>query len=132
MKRNKLSILCFLMLFLLIIYIIKVQNEIKSHLSMDFEHFDNATGSRSLIVPNLIHYVHFDKKTLNFVSLICMLSAFYNHRPTKISTGQAFLNIFKLLDRYLLAKEGVYSPSRPPCLPSCLEKRIIIWACGHT
>jgi len=51
---------------------------------MDFEHFDNETGSRNLIVPNLMHYVHLDKNTLNFVSLICMLSAFYNHRPAKM------------------------------------------------
>jgi len=83
-KRNKLSIFCFLLIFLLIIYIIRVQNEIRSHLTIDFEHFNNETGSRNLIVPNLMHYVHFDKKTLNFVSLICMLSAFYNHKPTKI------------------------------------------------
>jgi len=83
-KRNKLSCFCYLLIFLLIIYIIKVQNEIKSHFSIDFEHFDNETGSRNLIVPNIIHYVHFDRKTLNFVCLICMLSAFYNHRPSKI------------------------------------------------
>eukprot|EP00092_Neocalanus_flemingeri_P020917 GFUD01022661.1.p1 GENE.GFUD01022661.1~~GFUD01022661.1.p1 ORF type:complete len:668 (+),score=143.82 GFUD01022661.1:36-2039(+) len=82
-KRNKASYFLLFLLFLLIIYIIKVQNEIKSHLSMDFQKFDNETGVRNLIVPNLIHYVHFDKKSLNFVSLICMLSAHYNHKPSR-------------------------------------------------
>jgi len=84
MKRSKLSVLAFLLMILLFVYILKVHFEIKAHLHIDFENFNNETGSKNLIVPNYIHYVQFDKSNISFVTLVCMLSAYYNHGPSKI------------------------------------------------
>jgi len=45
------------------------------------ESFNNVTGTDHLIVPNLIHYVRFNKTEYSFVEYVCLRAAFRNQRP---------------------------------------------------
>lgn len=51
-----------------------------------FEGFNNETGTEdgSYIVPNIIHFIRLKQENFSFVDLVCVLSAFKNHRPDKI------------------------------------------------
>ena len=49
-----------------------------------FEGFNNETGTDSFIVPNIIHYIRFNKATFSFVDYVCVRSAYVNHRPQRI------------------------------------------------
>lgn len=49
-----------------------------------FEGFNNETGTDSFIVPNIIHYIRFNKVTFSFVDYVCIRSAYINHRPQRI------------------------------------------------
>ena len=83
-KRGKLACFLLMILVLVTIYIYKLQLEILSQLNIDFSTFDNVAGSSKLIVPNIIHFVHFDKESPSFVTFVCILSAWYNHKPKSI------------------------------------------------
>ena len=53
----------------------------------DFDGFDNETGRTfggRLIVPNLIHYIRFNKTTFSFVDYICIRSAYVHQKPDHI------------------------------------------------
>lgn len=45
------------------------------------ESFNNVTGADHLIIPNLIHYVRFNKTEYSFVEYVCLRAAFRNQRP---------------------------------------------------
>lgn len=52
---------------------------------IDFTNFNNTASSfNKLIVPNIIHFIAFDKTAINFSVLICILSAWFNQRPSSI------------------------------------------------
>jgi len=67
-------------------YIWHIQNNLIAALSdsADFAEFDNSNASVKLLVPNLIHYVHFDSRAIDFVTFVCILSAWFNHKPAAI------------------------------------------------
>jgi Glycosyltransferase sugar-binding region containing DXD motif len=46
-----------------------------------FEGFNNETGVDEFIVPNVIHYIRFNKTSFSFVDYVCIRSAWINHRP---------------------------------------------------
>ena len=46
-----------------------------------FEGFDNETGSDQFLVPNIVHYIRFNKTEFSFVDYICIRSAYLHHRP---------------------------------------------------
>ena len=46
-----------------------------------FTNFDNVTGSNDFIVPNIIHYLRFNKTSFSFVDYCCIRSAYINQRP---------------------------------------------------
>ena len=50
----------------------------------EFVGFNNETGADHFIVPNIVHYVRFYKKSWTFVEYICMRSAYINQRPDYI------------------------------------------------
>lgn len=46
-----------------------------------FGGFDNVTGADCFIVPNIIHFVRFNKSEYSFVDYVVMMAAMRNHRP---------------------------------------------------
>ncbi|RZF36312.1 hypothetical protein LSTR_LSTR006576 [Laodelphax striatellus] len=50
------------------------------------ENFNNNSGAAHgcKIVPNLVHFVHFRRRSFNFGSTVCMLAALRNQRPDRI------------------------------------------------
>jgi hypothetical protein len=42
------------------------------------------TKSASLVVPNVIHFIHLDAASFPFVSFVCVLAAYLNQRPERI------------------------------------------------
>ena len=46
-----------------------------------FPGYDNETGADHLIVPNIIHFIHFNKTEYSFVDHVCLRADFRNHRP---------------------------------------------------
>ena len=84
-RRNKLLFLV-ISIMLTIIYFYNLRTKLLfDNQTFDFTNFNNDIGSRKLIVPNIVHFIQFDMKTLNFVTFICLLSAWYNHKPSKES-----------------------------------------------
>lgn len=62
-------------------------DESASAMNLDFEGFDNETGRSyggRLVVPNLVHYIRFNKTTFTFVDYICLRSAYIQQRPDRI------------------------------------------------
>lgn len=58
-----------------------------NHLLVDFDGFDNETGQNwggRLIVPNLIHYIRFNKTAFSFVEYVCLRSAYVQQQPERI------------------------------------------------
>ncbi|XP_046641059.1 uncharacterized protein LOC124326343 [Daphnia pulicaria] len=43
--------------------------------------FSNETGADHYIVPNIIHFIRFNKFQLNFVDYVVLKAAMHNHRP---------------------------------------------------
>jgi Glycosyltransferase sugar-binding region containing DXD motif len=82
LRRRKFLLFLLLLICLLCAYIISLQNHLR-HLDQ-FSDFNNETGAAGLIVPNIVHYVHLDQTQLDFVTFLCILSAFYNHGPAAI------------------------------------------------
>lgn len=83
-RKVKLLIFILFISILLLYYMKKMVKTAEMKSVMDFTNFNNVTGTRTMIVPNLIHFIHFDLKDLDFVTFICILSAHYNHQPSKI------------------------------------------------
>jgi hypothetical protein len=52
-----------------------------SNEEMDFDGFNNETGARSYIVPNIIHYIRFNMTEYSFVDYLCLRAAFLRQRP---------------------------------------------------
>ena len=104
LRRTKASYFFIFLVLLLILYIVKLFAELRpTVLVTDFTHFDNVQGSSQLIVPNIVHFVHFDKEKISFLGFICILSAHYNHRPNLI-----FLHTnVELQGRYFKTLESV-------------------------
>jgi hypothetical protein len=112
-RRRKFLLFLLLLVFLLSLYIFSLQRELSARLAAeDFSHFNNVTGAAGLIVPNLVHFIHFDQESLDFVALVCILSAYYNHEPSivylhtnvgnKLRTGEK--------SRYLRILEAILGP----------------------
>jgi hypothetical protein len=112
-RRRKFLLFLLLLVFLLSLYIFSLQRELSARLAAeDFSHFNNVTGAAGLIVPNLVHFIHFDQESVDFVALVCILSAFYNHEPSivylhtnvgkKLRTGEK--------SRYLRILEAILGP----------------------
>ena len=81
MKRTRVSYFFLLLIFLLALYLFKLYSEIKRNTPIDFTDFDNVLGSKQLIVPNMVHFIHFDSEKISFITFICILSAYYNQLP---------------------------------------------------
>lgn len=47
----------------------------------NFEGFDNVSGVDHFIVPNIVHFIRFNKTEYSFVDYICLKAAFRNQRP---------------------------------------------------
>ena len=79
--RNKIFLLSVVLVLLLIDLIIQHRKHSKDEVQekINFEGFDNNTGAEHPIVPNIIHFIQFDKKTISFIHFICICSALYNH-----------------------------------------------------
>lgn len=48
-----------------------------------FEDFDNVTGAGRFIVPNIIHFIYYNKTELKFVDYVVLRAAMRNHKPEK-------------------------------------------------
>jgi len=97
MRRNRFIALLLVVINLGILYINSDRTPNTIHLSnsigigsnskdfIDFTNFNNTASSfNKLIVPNIIHFIAFDKTAINFSVLICILSAWFNQRPSSI------------------------------------------------
>lgn len=54
---------------------------------INFDGFDNETGivvGGRFIVPNIVHYIRFNKTALTFVEYVCLRSAYLHQRPDRI------------------------------------------------
>ena len=49
-----------------------------------FDYFNNQTGADEFVVPNIVHYVRFKKKSWTFVEYICLRSAYVQQKPDYI------------------------------------------------
>ena len=84
LRRTKQNLVILIILILLVVYIIKIQNVYQTSKPISFIGFNNVTGDKNLIVPNIIHYIQFDQRFLSFLPFICICSAFYNQSPSRI------------------------------------------------
>ena len=50
----------------------------------NFENFNNETGIDRFIVPNIIHFVQFNRSSFKFFEYICLRSAYLQQRPDYI------------------------------------------------
>lgn len=64
---------------------------------VDFSHSSNTTGFSSYIVPNVVHFVHFDSIHLSFIEVVNIRAVYLNHRPEKIIIH---CNCFSLNGKY--------------------------------
>lgn len=46
-----------------------------------FQDFNNETGADRFIVPNIIHFIRFNKTEYSFIDYVVMKAAMRNHRP---------------------------------------------------
>ena len=51
---------------------------------MSFEGFNNESGAKGFIVPNIVHFIRLNKTIFSFVDAVTVLAAFKNQRPDKI------------------------------------------------
>ena len=83
--KFKTKLLYFSFIFFLLLFIFHLNKyEDSPENQINFESFDNVSGVKSIIVPNYIHYINFDKKTISFIPFICVCSAFFNQNPSSI------------------------------------------------
>ncbi|CAF0761589.1 unnamed protein product [Didymodactylos carnosus] len=52
-------------------------------LSVNFTGFDNVSGVNYYLVPNVIHIIRFNKKTFDFVDVVCLRAAYRAQKPDK-------------------------------------------------
>ena len=69
---NKVDLFTLLFIALFYIFYISKYEDDTLHENQNFVGFNNVKGSKSLIVPNIIHFIHFDQKTISFIHFICM------------------------------------------------------------
>ena len=117
LRRTKASYFFLFLLVLLVLYITKLVAEIRHTVSLtDFTHFDNTLGSSQLLVPNLVHFIHFDKDKISFIGFICILSAHYNHRPNIIflhTNVNLHGRYFKTLESVIGSRLKIVHKSKP-------------------
>ena len=82
--KTKLLYFSFIFFLLLFIFHLNKYEDNSPENRINFESFDNVSGVKSIIVPNYIHYINFDKKTISFIPFICVCSAFFNQNPSSI------------------------------------------------
>ena len=51
---------------------------------IDFDGFNNVSGTFEFIVPNIVHFIHFDKTELSFVDYIVLRAVLLHQAPDKI------------------------------------------------
>ena len=51
---------------------------------LNFEKFNNISGTNNYLVPNTIHYVNLNQSQISFGQFLSILSAWVNHRPSQI------------------------------------------------
>jgi hypothetical protein len=51
---------------------------------IQFENFNNNTGSISYVVPNIFHYVNLNQSEIQFGQFLSILSVWLNHKPDRI------------------------------------------------
>ena len=71
-RRTKQNLVILIILILLVVYIFKIQNVYQTSKPINFIGFNNVTGDKNLIVPNIIHYIQFDQRILSFLPFICI------------------------------------------------------------
>ena len=88
MRKNRFAALLLLISALLIVYLVKLETSYLSPsrtlANYDFSGFNNTVGSKKLLVPNIVHFIIFDKTGVDFVMFVCMLSAWLNHKPSQL------------------------------------------------
>ena len=57
-----------------------VYSETDANMSFD-DSFDNYKGADRLIVPNIIHFIRYNKFELGFIDYVVLKAAMRNHRP---------------------------------------------------
>ena len=115
-RRTKHNLVILFILILLVVYVLKIQKVYQSSEPISFIGFNNVTGDKNLIVPNIIHYVQFDQKDFSFLPFICICSAFYNHKPSRIylHTNVGLQGkYFQLLRRVLAERLEVRALEKP-------------------
>lgn len=81
-KRNNLLLLSVAAIFIYFVingYMVEPGNQVL----LEFKGFNNVTGADHMIVPNIIHYIYFNKREMNFVDYVVIRSAMRNHKPDK-------------------------------------------------
>jgi len=53
-------------------------------LHLNFEGFNNVTGTLNFIVPNIVHFIRFQQIRFTFVEYISLISVYTYHRPSLI------------------------------------------------
>ena len=117
--KLKTKFFLFIVIFIVLFYIFHISKyeDDASHEIQNFEGFNNVTGAKSLIVPNIIHFIQFEQKTISFIHFICMCSAFYNHNPvtlylhTNVNIQGKYFNILKNLLGQTLQIKHLEKPS---------------------
>ena len=51
---------------------------------INFEKFNNETGSSEYLVPNIVHYICLEKNKIDFGHFLSILSVYLNHNPLYI------------------------------------------------
>lgn len=98
--------LCWLIIFTTFLFALYSLSNSKIHTSLknvlagdivDFSYADNITGFNYQIVPNIVHYIHFDKTDLNFIQVVSIKAVYINSQPDKIVIH---CNCYKLKGKY--------------------------------
>ena len=84
MSRRRLLLVSLIvgLLLLIVLYFLHFSPSPSSH--FDACPASPPSPSPDFVVPNVIHFVHFDSPSLSFVSFICVLAAFKNQNPDSI------------------------------------------------
>ena len=65
-----------------------------------FEKFNNSTGANRFIVPNIIHFIHYNKNSqLNFIDYVVLIAAMRNHQPDMFYYHTDIVN-YKFVGKY--------------------------------
>ncbi|XP_054717334.1 uncharacterized protein LOC129226730 [Uloborus diversus] len=102
MKRIRYFVVATLLIFIFI-YNLKgsrIHIEFKNLMAgdiIDFRYANNITGYKNPIIPNIVHYVQFDSRELNFIQVISIKAVYLHHHPDKIFIH---CNCFSLKGKY--------------------------------